>query len=101
MAARSRFQLDLNSQGATALRILKDSETPLCGMEIASASGGKIAKGSVWFVLRKLEPQMLVVSEKETDPDAVIPKRLYRATEHGLALLDIYERLEKLATTAN
>lgn len=101
MAERSRFQISLSPQGATALRILKDSEIPLCGFDVVSASGGTIVKGSVWVVLQKLESQMLVVSEKEADENAVIPKRLYRVTEHGISLLEIYERLEKLVAAAN
>lgn len=100
MAERSRFQLSLSPQGATALRILKDSEIPLCGLDVVAASGGTIVKGSVWYILQKLESQMLVVSEKEIDENVAIPKRLYRVTEEGVLLLDIYERLEKLATTA-
>ena len=49
MAESSRFQLSLSPQGATALRILKDSEIPLCGLDVVSASDGTIVKGRLAF----------------------------------------------------
>lgn len=69
------------------LSLLRDEEAR--ASSILKRSGGKLKRGTVYFLLTDLERKGFVQSHKETDSHSVMRlRKLYSITTMGLACLD-------------
>jgi len=69
---------------AAILRAIADSES--YGLDLVRKSNGAVKMGSVYVLLGRLEDKGLVSSRRVDSPICSTPRRLYRATERGLAV---------------
>lgn len=86
---------------AVIAHLLRESKTPLFGLELVrrSSSGElKLKKGTVYVTLERMEKKGLVTSTLETSPppqlkkgDFFIPRRMYTLTPKGLEALGALE----------
>jgi PadR family transcriptional regulator, regulatory protein PadR len=69
------------------------------GLELVRESGGKVARGSVYVLLDRLEEKGLVESRQEEKEPHVpgIARRLYKVTGHGKLVLAEWRRLRELS----
>jgi PadR family transcriptional regulator, regulatory protein PadR len=67
------------------------------GLELVTASGGRLKRGSVYVTLGRMEEKGFVESRQEERPAGAIglPRRLYRATAYGLKVRDAYRLLRE------
>lgn len=65
------------------------------GLDMVAASDGRLKRGSVYVTLSRMEAKGFVTSWQEERPAAAIglPRRLYRATPYGSAVLAAYRQL--------
>ena len=65
----------------------------LYGMGLVTRSQGRLKRGTVYVTLHRMEEKGLVRSRVEEleEPRAGLPRRLYRPTDRGLALLRAME----------
>ena len=94
-----KFQKELSSGtvSLTLLSILAQSEEPLYGYQIGKLVGAgeedtpgvMVKKGAIYPVLRSLESQGLLSSEREMS-DSGPPRRYYRATDLGKEALQAW-----------
>ncbi len=63
------------------------------GLELVRESAGQLKRGTVYVTLQRMEEKGLVESrlEQPSEPRAGLPRRLFRPTRHGLALLRAME----------
>jgi DNA-binding PadR family transcriptional regulator len=81
------FGIGTPTAESVVLALLGDEEK--YGLELIRASDGRLRRGSVYVLLDRMEEASLVTSRQEakTPPHIAIPRRLYRATAEGKALL--------------
>jgi len=61
------------------------------GLQLVTASRGKLKRGSVYVLLGRMEEKGLVEARAEEKPaHAGMPRRLYRATSLGRRVLDAW-----------
>ncbi len=83
---------------AVIAHLLRQSATPLFGLELVRRSAGgelTLKKGTIYVTLERMENKGLVTSELETAPPPelkegafYIPRRMYRLTPLGSQALD-------------
>ena len=80
---------------AVLLDLLGDGER--FGLELVSASDGRVKRGSVYVLLSRMEAKRFVESrQEERAPGAIgLPRRLYKATPYGLAVRRAYLSLQE------
>lgn len=67
------------------------------GLEIVKRSGGKVARGSVYVLLDRMEDKGYVSSrEADAPPTGGLPRRIYQPTGLGQRVLRIYRELDAL-----
>lgn len=99
-----KFQKELSAGtvSLTLLSILAQSEEPLYGYQIGKLVGAgeedspgvMVKQGAIYPVLRSLESQGLLSSEREMS-DSGPPRRYYRATETGQVALEAWINIWK------
>lgn len=99
-----KFQKELSAGtvSLTLLSILAQSEEPLYGYQIGKLVGAgeedspgvMVKQGAIYPVLRSLESQGLLSSEREMS-DSGPPRRYYRATETGQEALEAWINIWK------
>lgn len=64
------------------------------GLKLVASSSGKLKRGTVYVTLGRMETKGFVESrQEEQSPDAVgLPRRLYKPTARGAAVLKAWER---------
>ena len=64
------------------------------GLQIVERSRGAVKRGTVYVTLGRMQQKGLVASRTEAPPPGAIglPRRLYRPTAYGVALLDTLMR---------
>jgi DNA-binding PadR family transcriptional regulator len=82
--------MKLPSEKERCILELLSEEPDAYGLALVAASGGQLARGTVYVTLMRMEEKGLVASREDTDPSAHAgpPRRRYRATRQGLALLE-------------
>ncbi|HGX92321.1 MAG TPA: PadR family transcriptional regulator [Candidatus Tenderia sp.] len=86
---------------AVIAHLLRESMTPLFGLELVRRSSGgelKLKKGTVYVTLERMEKKGLVTSILETSPppqlkegDFFVPRRMYTLTPKGQEALKALE----------
>lgn len=73
------------------LELLQDGEQ--YGLKIVRLSNGRLKRGTVYTTLNRMQHKGYVQSRSEQKPAHVpgIPRRLFRATPHGLRLLGAHQ----------
>lgn len=72
------------------LRLLTDSGGEGFGLDLVERSGKKLARGTVYVTLERMQDKGYVVSRRETLTDSdeqTIPRRIYRVTALGNRVL--------------
>ena len=77
----------VSSKEALILELLRGGE--MYGLELVTASGGALKRGTVYVTLGRMEEKGLIVSRIEDGPPAHggLPRRLYKPTPYGKQLL--------------
>ena len=85
----------ISAMESLVLELLQGKER--FGLELVSASDGRLKRGSVYVTLARMEGKGFVESWQEPRPPGAIglPRRLYRATPYGLKVLTAYRRLHQ------
>ena len=67
------------------------------GLELVTASGGQLKRGTIYVTLGRMETKGFVESrQEERAPGAIgLPRRLYHATGYGLKVRDAYRLLRE------
>jgi PadR family transcriptional regulator PadR len=67
------------------LSMLLREAKPMYGLQLVAEAGGRIARGSIYVTLDRMEEKGLVRSEQEKKDPGVsgIPRRMYEPTGHG------------------
>ena len=84
----------LSTKEALILKLLAEhGET--YGLALVAASSGKLKRGTVYVTLGRMEDKGYVESKQEEQlPEAVgLPRRLYKPTPRGVAVLRAWERV--------
>jgi DNA-binding PadR family transcriptional regulator len=78
----------LSSKETIVLNLLAHNEE-LYGLQLVSASKGRLKRGTIYVTLGRMEDKGYVASHTEDAPDGAggLPRRLYRATPFGLRVL--------------
>jgi PadR family transcriptional regulator PadR len=78
------------------LELLSDQER--FGLELVGESDGLLKRGTVYVTLARMQEKGYVTSRTEELPAGAIglPRRLYRPTAHGAAVLSFCNRSERL-----
>ena len=86
---------------AVIAHLLRQSSTPLFGLELVRRSAGgelELKKGTIYVTLERMEKKGLVTSELETarpphlkEGDFYIPRRMYQLTPTGIKALEALE----------
>ena len=76
----------LSAKETLILDLLRGSEK--YGLELVTASGGALKRGTVYVTLGRMEDKGLIVSRVEDDTPALggLPRRLYKPTAYGKQL---------------
>lgn len=84
----------LSEKEAVILRLLIQEEEQY-GLQLVAASEGALKRGTVYVTLGRMEEKGYVTSRPEVRlPGAIgLPRRLYRPTERGRAVLAAWEGL--------
>lgn len=92
--------LSLSSKERCILEALGGRE--LYGLQIVAESAGGVGRGTVYVTLARMEEKGLVESRQEVAPAASrsLPRRLYRATGHGIRALRTYAAMKEAAIKA-
>jgi len=88
----------LSSGEQLILELVVGHRAAMYGLEIVSASGGRVKRGTVYVTLARMEDKGLVASRQEDPPAAAggLPRRLYTPTALGRRLLQAHAKLAKL-----
>jgi DNA-binding PadR family transcriptional regulator len=67
------------------------------GLQLVDESRGRLKRGTVYVTLGRMEEKGLVESEQEPTPPGQggLPRRHYRATGHGIRLLEANEAMAR------
>lgn len=67
------------------------------GLQLVTASDGRLKRGTVYVTLGRMEEKGYV--ESEPDPmaadDLVLPRRMYRPSPYGLKVLEAWEVMRR------
>jgi PadR family transcriptional regulator PadR len=79
----------LSAKESLILELLTRGEE-LYGLQLVTASKGRLKRGTVYVTLGRMEDKGYVKSRVEDAPDGAggLPRRLYEATPHGLRVLE-------------
>ena len=88
MARREQAFPRLSAKEALILGLLR-AAGEMYGLELVSASGGTLKRGTVYVTLGRMEEKGLVRSrvDEDTPPIGGLPRRLYTPTPYGSQLL--------------
>jgi len=77
------------SEKEQAILELLGRSRKMYGLELVTASGGVLKRGTVYVTLGRMEDKGYVTSRLEEDspPQGGLPRRLYQATPYGRELL--------------
>lgn len=79
------------------MRLGADAYTASIVAELEDRAGREVAPAAVYIALRRMEESGLALSEMRTPDGEARPRRFFRATPRGLALLrESRRRLERL-----
>ena len=69
----------------------------LYGLELVTASGGRLKRGTVYVTLGRMEEKGFVISRLEDAPPAAggLPRRVYRATPLGRRVVQLWTRVAR------
>jgi PadR family transcriptional regulator PadR len=101
MTARRARVLTLSAKESVILQLLvRDDEA--YGLELVSASRGRLKRGTVYVTLGRMEEKGYVSSRLEDAPaDAGgLPRRIYRATVLGRQVLEAWSQPAKVLIPA-
>ena len=67
------------------------------GLQLVEDSKGRLKRGTVYVTLGRMEEKGLIESELEPSPagHGGLPRRLYRATGHGIRVFQAYEAMAR------
>jgi len=67
------------------------------GLELVERSQGALKRGTVYVTLARMQDKGYVTSRTEEQPPGAIglPRRLYRPTAYGVALLKVWSQAER------
>jgi DNA-binding PadR family transcriptional regulator len=84
----------LSGKEAIVLNLLAHSQE-LYGLQLVSASKGRLKRGTIYVTLGRMEDKGYVASHTEDAPDGAggLPRRLYRVTPFGLRVLKAWTTL--------
>jgi PadR family transcriptional regulator len=84
----------LSSKESLVLEMLGRGEQ-LYGLQLVSASKGRLKRGTVYVTLGRMEDKGYVRSRAEDAPEGAggLPRRLYEATPQGLRVLRAWSAL--------
>ena len=87
MAGRASLIPHLSPKEALILDLLRGGE--MYGLELVTASGGTLKRGTVYVTLGRMEDKGLVASRigDEAPAQGGLPRRLYKPTPYGTQLL--------------
>ena len=87
--ARSTKLPTLSRTETLILELLRSEE--MYGLQLVTASKGKLKRGSVYVLLGRMEEKGYVTSHAEEKPEhSGLPRRTYRATGLGRRVLDAW-----------
>jgi PadR family transcriptional regulator PadR len=68
------------------------------GLQLVTASRGRLKRGTVYVTLGRMEAKGFVVSRTEEAPDGAggLPRRLYEATPYGMRVAKAWSQLARL-----
>ena len=73
------------------------ADGPSYGLQLVSASRGRLKRGTVYVTLGRMEEKGYV--ESEPDPDAadhlVLPRRIYKPSAFGLRVFEAWETMKR------
>src|ERR1039458_7858704 len=83
----------LSAKEALILQLLIGSFHEMYGLELVGASEGKLARGTVYVTLSRMEDKGLVSSKQEPTPprEGGLPRRMYEATGLGCRVYDAWQ----------
>jgi DNA-binding PadR family transcriptional regulator len=88
----------LSSKEHLILELLIGHRAAMYGLELVSASRGRLKRGTVYVTLARMEDKGLVASRQEAAPagEGGLPRRLYMPTVLGRCLVDAHAQLARL-----
>src|SRR5947208_12301511 len=96
MTARSGRVPTLSRKEALILDLLA-REGELYGLQLVSASRGKLRRGTVYVTLGRMEEKGYITSRLEDPPPDAggLPRRVYRPTAFGRRVLDAWTHVAR------
>ena len=87
----------LSTKEALILKMLISQSKERYGLDLVAASDGQLKRGTIYVTLGRMEEKGYVSSHREaTDQtSSVIPRRLYKPTGLGVAILQARENYEQ------
>jgi PadR family transcriptional regulator PadR len=101
MAARRPRVLTLSPKESVILQLLvRDDEA--YGLELVSASRGRLKRGTVYVTLGRMEEKGYITSRLEGAPPEAggLPRRIYKATALGRQVLEAWSQPTKFLISA-
>lgn len=88
----------LSSREQLILEFLIGQRAAMYGLEIVSASRGRVKRGTVYVTLARMGDKGLVASRQEEPPAEAggLPRRLYTPTALGRRVIDPHAKLATL-----
>jgi DNA-binding PadR family transcriptional regulator len=79
----------LSGKERLVLELLASKQDRMYGLELVAESGGQLKRGTVYVLLGRMQQKGYVETEpeKHADDSGLVPRRMYRATAHGLRVL--------------
>jgi DNA-binding PadR family transcriptional regulator len=87
----------LSEKERIVLELLIHASGSKYGLQLVDASRGRLKRGTVYVTLGRMEQKGLIESEQEPAPagQGGLPRRLYRATGHGIRVLQVYDDMAR------
>ena len=87
----------LSAKEVLILQLLIGSFREMYGLELVRESDGKIARGTVYVTLSRMEDKGLVSSRPEPTPprDGGLPRRMYQPTGFGCRVFDAWQAAQQ------
>ena len=94
MAGRPTRMPRLSAKESLILELLARGEE-LYGLQLVTASKGRLKRGTVYVTLGRMEGKGYVTSRAEDAPEGAggLPRRLYEATPQGLRVMKAWSTL--------
>jgi PadR family transcriptional regulator PadR len=88
----------MSSKEQLILELLIGHRAAMYGLELVSASRGRLKRGTVYVTLGRMQDKGLVTSRQEDAPAEAggLPRRLYTPTPLGQCLVDAHAQLARL-----